>query len=119
MTPATTNVQFISSYRGSATYRVIGSYDRHGCLEEIEVRYRAYDDGYYNGNVFETDILPAVGTVKRYHCSDEWPSDKACAAFPTMIPARWNSELHRFEYRGNRRPAITQDQFGYTLMETA
>lgn len=105
-------VEFISSYQGSATYRIRGAYDAHGLTEEVEVRWRAFTDNPFRADAFASDILPAVGTIKRYHCVGEWPSDLACSLFPEAVPARWNTETHQIEYRENRKPAIGTDEFG-------
>lgn len=91
---------FLVSYRGAADYEV-GS-------QVVEVRYRGHNYG-YNTGVWESDIKPAIGTIRNRSDIRAWPSAEACAAFPGAIPTRWNHENNRFEYRDGISPRLEPD----------
>ncbi len=112
---ANQTARFISSYQGSATYEIPHSYDQYGLPETVEVRTHAYDLNSFKADVFAREIIPAVGTIKRYHGADMWPSPAACAMFPEYVPARWNPDTNEIEYRDGQRPDVTRDRFGVSV----
>lgn len=87
--------QFKVSYRGEAEYWFEG--------REYCVRFFANDDGYYNGNYFNTSIAPFVGTVRNRRDFHEFPSPEVIEIFkeefPGIVGARYaNDSFTEVEY---------------------
>ena len=80
--------QFISGYQGQFDYEIDG--------KRYECRSSAFDSGQYMPGIYEREILPLVGTVRK-SCSQEFPSDAVMALFPGYVAARWNPETKKME----------------------
>lgn len=87
-------IQFKVSYRGEAEYWYGG--------HEYCVRFFANDDGYYNGNYYQTGIEPFVGTLRNRRDFHEFPPQDVLevfkAEFPGIVGARYNSDFTEVEY---------------------
>lgn len=100
--------RFIASYQGAADYQ-IGA-------EHVEIRYRAFTDHHpFRPEVFESEIVPCVGTLRNRDDITKWPSARAIAAFPAYVPARWNGSA--IEYLDGRAPRVERDRFGFLAID--
>lgn len=101
--------RWVCSYRGEAEYHWQG--------RKFAVRTSAYDDGYYNGDYFETGIRPFVGTIRCDDCGRrfEFPPAEVCALFPDHEPARYLPEFVGVEYLSGKQPETVIDKAGHVV----
>jgi len=79
--------RFKLSYAGAVEYDI---YDGYRKIATVETRHFANSRMDYNGDYYETGILPQVGTVRYLHHSDwlEFPSEEIAALFPGFVGQR-------------------------------
>lgn len=80
--------QFISNYQGESDFTFRG--------ERYHVRHFALDYEHYNGDVYEREVLPSVGTVRKF-IANEFPTSEIMAHFPGYVPARYNPDSRQIE----------------------
>ena len=106
---ATRRESFYCGFQGTTDYKIRGI--------TYSVRYVADPHGTWNDGVWESDILPTVGTVvsRQYYvrqgCCYDFPPEDILTIFPGFVGARWNSALGRIEYQGDP-PETFVDRFG-------
>ena len=82
--------EFISSYQGCADYMIGGN--------RYECRFFGDDFGQYMPEVYDREILPCVGSVKKF-AGSEYPSDEVMALFPGYVGCRYNAKLNVMEFQ--------------------
>jgi hypothetical protein len=110
--------RFKVSYRGEAEFWFNG--------REYCVRIFANDDGHYNGNYFQSGILPFVGTVRNRREFFDFPPSEVIEAFaeeyPGIVGARYTEDFKSVEYTAT--PDVLQwrgdtvARFHYEQMKT-
>jgi hypothetical protein len=93
-------------FRGETEYEFKG--------RTYRVRTSAYDGGFYNGDYYETGILPFVGCISVGSGGNyqQFPPDELCALFPEYVPARYLPDFAGVEYLGEK-PAVTTAKWGH------
>ena len=78
---------FVSNYQGESDYKYLN--------QRYRVRNFGLDYGDYNEGVYESNIIPSVGTVMGF--IDEYPPEAVMAKFPGYVAGRYNRETKRIE----------------------
>ena len=88
-------VRFRCTYCGECDWTYRGTEYQERCFGSLYAKEHSY-----NAGVWESDIFPAIGTVRFEHCAYKgFPPAILTSLCPCYVPSMWSMDLHALVYQ--------------------